>query len=608
MQLIRKVGDVADSRLGLTTGRLAGLASVIVVAALSSGCSKSSDNGGGGGPTLNCAGGQVVSGTNGGCVGITNQAPAVLESAMAVTPTNLPPTSVTINGKETAVTYPEGFYTYTLTDLPLGGTTQVTLSTPPGTNPIGYLKCDSAFIQCLPYDNAVVAGNVITLQLTDGGDGDGDNKANTVIIDPGSPIFAQSTNQPQPLQEAKALVNSLRTTIQSVQSLKNPATAFTNGVQASAVVTNQAMSDLFRALHDAVFGAGELYTSGNGASATTTITTQNGAGANETAQLTITNTTGANPVSTVSVIGNVDNDTVNITVSFPQNPHASTLSTITGTFVGNNNSIATTGTGPGAKFIISGGTLTVDKSNSAPIADKEINVTKISVSGAAATLEQQNLAAGQIPLTFIGTVSGDAVACTAAGCVADVNAGKGQRFVPADFSFSGKFTQGTAEVDASLTASLNNAAAFDPKEKISAGNAPSGTAELQVSALSIPNIPTTSVDIKLTLNSFYDAISTDDHAPIGNTTVTLTQSGAELLQVSATSSPPPSGNGTADLTLNISDTQGDLLEVQNPFSGSISGDIGQGLVNGTVVATISKTSNGLILIQFSDGTFETLTN
>lgn len=82
--------------------------------------------------------------------------------------------------------YPFGFFDFSVTGLTPGGTVTVSLTLPDGAAPTHYIKCENGG-SCAAFPGAVIAGNVITLTLTDGGAGDDDGVADGIIRDPGAP-------------------------------------------------------------------------------------------------------------------------------------------------------------------------------------------------------------------------------------------------------------------------------------------------------------------------------------------------------------------------------------------------------------------------------------
>ncbi len=97
----------------------------------------------------------------------------------------------------TGYNLPYGMFSFTLDRLTPGETVTLTITLPsPIPAECRYFKCyGGSIIDCSSY--AMIQGNVITLTLTDGGNGDSDHLVNRIIVDPGGPAFpvasAQST-------------------------------------------------------------------------------------------------------------------------------------------------------------------------------------------------------------------------------------------------------------------------------------------------------------------------------------------------------------------------------------------------------------------------------
>jgi hypothetical protein len=96
------------------------------------------------------------------------------------------------------VAFPYGFFRFTVTGIPVGGSTTVTLYFPPGENPATYYKYGPTPDNNTPhwyeflYDGqtgAEINGNVITLHFVDGKRGDHDFTANGIIVEPGAPAL-----------------------------------------------------------------------------------------------------------------------------------------------------------------------------------------------------------------------------------------------------------------------------------------------------------------------------------------------------------------------------------------------------------------------------------
>ena len=80
-----------------------------------------------------------------------------------------------------------GLLSYTLREVPVGGSVDVTLTLPEGAAPDGVFKIQNG--QYVDISSlATIVGDSITLHLTDGGPGDEDGRANGEIIDPVIPV------------------------------------------------------------------------------------------------------------------------------------------------------------------------------------------------------------------------------------------------------------------------------------------------------------------------------------------------------------------------------------------------------------------------------------
>ena len=90
------------------------------------------------------------------------------------------------------IQYPNGFFSYNVTGLPLGGTAQVTFTLPAaGAN--AYVKCAHGTCVRVPDVQLTINGNTLTLAMVDGGPFDEDGVANGTIVDPGAPAIVTTT-------------------------------------------------------------------------------------------------------------------------------------------------------------------------------------------------------------------------------------------------------------------------------------------------------------------------------------------------------------------------------------------------------------------------------
>ncbi len=87
-----------------------------------------------------------------------------------------------------------GSVSYTVSGLTAGGSINVTMQLPPGSEPTNVFKLiNGSYVDVTSL--ATISGNTITLHLTDGGLGDADGVANGVIVDPVVPVHITKHSQ-----------------------------------------------------------------------------------------------------------------------------------------------------------------------------------------------------------------------------------------------------------------------------------------------------------------------------------------------------------------------------------------------------------------------------
>lgn len=93
------------------------------------------------------------------------------------------------------LSFPDGFFSFSIEGLAFGGASTVTLYLPEGVQPDSYFKYNQTLGSWFTFDfdaatgtGAVFEGNRVTLHFVDGGRGDDDFQKNGVIIDPGAPV------------------------------------------------------------------------------------------------------------------------------------------------------------------------------------------------------------------------------------------------------------------------------------------------------------------------------------------------------------------------------------------------------------------------------------
>jgi hypothetical protein len=106
--------------------------------------------------------------------------PGTLTSALSVQ-------AVDTSGLPAGAVAVVGGLSYTVSDLPVGGSADITLNLPPGSEPTNVYKLVGGVYNDVTA-LATISGNTVIMHLTDGGPGDEDGVANGVIVDPLVPV------------------------------------------------------------------------------------------------------------------------------------------------------------------------------------------------------------------------------------------------------------------------------------------------------------------------------------------------------------------------------------------------------------------------------------
>jgi hypothetical protein len=121
----------------------------------------------------------ITTATGSGTASFNSDA-GTITNLQAVDESSLP----TTGGKPSGVTFPDGFFSFTITGLTPGQTVTVTIHLPTTVSPGSqYWKCQNGLWFSVP--TTIVDSHTISITLTDGGTGDADGTANGVIVDPG---------------------------------------------------------------------------------------------------------------------------------------------------------------------------------------------------------------------------------------------------------------------------------------------------------------------------------------------------------------------------------------------------------------------------------------
>lgn len=135
---------------------------------------------------------QASTGTGTMTVNISGNAGAALTGVSALLATD---SSLNQSGKPSDYSFSHGLVSFVISGISAGATVTVTI-TLPASVPAGtkYYKIDSSGFH--EFADAVISGNTVTLDLTDGGALDDDGTANGVIVDPGGvavPVSSSSS-------------------------------------------------------------------------------------------------------------------------------------------------------------------------------------------------------------------------------------------------------------------------------------------------------------------------------------------------------------------------------------------------------------------------------
>ncbi len=136
----------------------------------------------------------ITAATGGGAITLEASS-GTLATVLAVAPSTqiAPPTGIS---------FPRGLVSFTVTGLSVGATTTVRITLPVGTTATGYYKLVGS-----TWANAIsivaFSNNVVTLTLTDGGEGDDDGVRNGVIVDPGGPTIGTASSASEPSVELR---------------------------------------------------------------------------------------------------------------------------------------------------------------------------------------------------------------------------------------------------------------------------------------------------------------------------------------------------------------------------------------------------------------------
>lgn len=326
---------------------------------------------------------------------------------------------------------------------------------------------------------------------------------------------------------------------------------------------------------------------------------------------------------TVLVAGEAEGRVVDLSADFPADADQDTRQTLT---VGLSGTIETNpnwAPGTGLKLTFAGATVTLVKTGPVPLEDSDpntddsLNMSSVSFDLGDVMLEQIRTPESQEggPVRFVGSIGATAVRCTAASCVAREEPEGQATFVPSAFELDGDFSNDLNSVALSVSAQVANAASFDPDlenesgDTVTPGNFPDATVTLTFDAALGAAAPARVV-LSGSLDGIFEQPDNCEGCSEGATysdpdatvTLTLMRNGVQVFR--AQSETIDVGDVT-DVSTTITDSTGAALVV---YMADDAIDEAQTTlrVDGVDVGGLEETSSGLVIVRYTDGTFESL--
>ena len=403
------------------------------------------------------------------------------------------------------------------------------------------------------------------------------------------------------LAQGKALVEEVRSLARNLMqdadgAETNPTvTAFIDEIDTAAAAVDA--TPLFEAFGFAFESAEAFYISRAEGSGSGTLTL-NSTDSNDQARIaTITVNKPASGNHTVSIVGAVRDFTVNISVTAPPDV------TVGGNLSGMLTASMANASGSGLSVQLSGaaaaGSTAYDK-------DTDTFTGDFATFNGAATVAQVGVAD---PLKFDGDIKVEVVACTScADSVEDEdgNLDDGPAYNVDLLQLDGAFTRSDASIEANVTVDMDATAAraFDIRLPVSAGNEPTGTVSVRLEA-GLDDFHDYGVAVVLDLDNItsLEGGASRDLSDINATLTASLQRDTNTITVTAVTRPPTASANVVNAS--ISNQDGVTLRFNNvalsnaPVTGTV-------FVGETRVGTVEETEDGVILIRWVDGSFESL--
>lgn len=408
------------------------------------------------------------------------------------------------------------------------------------------------------------------------------------------------------IAEAKAMVEEARTIAESTDDLQQPMDLFGQQITDAGTATEQArecvgsqLGGLSQAIADCFSGFADPDDDG--------VLTYNGpiscqyqtAGADQTPKTAGIAISAGTPAGhdTVDVDGSVGDSTVDLQMVVPRDstPTNNAVTILSATMAGTIESVAcgatqvrlTLGDTEGPAGIVL-------KKVASPQNDPENPAGDLDEADIRGSVKLESLG-GANPVAIIGEIEAGALRCTSAACIAD-----GAVFNPDVFRVEGSVGDADEEQAVALEWTMSNARQFNPLDPVSSANFVEASASLAAD-VALAGQPASAVTVTVNLEGATDPAPGDSSgAPFGNVTAEVQRATMVVTIVVENSVEAPDEIER----IVVSNEHGAQMVLRPREVGNVIGEI---TVDGVKVANVEKTGNGVIVIRYVDGTFETLT-
>jgi hypothetical protein len=409
-----------------------------------------------------------------------------------------------------------------------------------------------------------------------------------------------SSEQKSAVATAQAFVGNVRDFVLNTQDeYEDPANAFRDQLQLANDASSDDIKSVFKTLGKAVDETASFYDKQNRSAGTGTINTTDDNGTARAATITVKD--GANGGNdTITIVGDVRNETVNLSLSWPSSYQGS----LTALANGSVKSRASKGV---ELAIASSGLQAQVVSAVYNDTTKDFDADQASFVGEA-QLQQFGVSD---PVTITGHVEARAVQCT--GCSSDADeinqSDTGHEYNPQHILIKGKIANAANQLNGSVDFSVpdNVARNFDDDKPVGAGNVLNGVLSISFDTTLAGKTASVALVVQVSGVTDADGFDGDQSKTIIDGQVTLKVQTATTGILTVVGVPVYTNGKISSAQLKITDTDSDSLNVTIPIDDDSDTPVEGHVLVGTVEAgVISETDDGLVIIRYSDGSFESL--